>query len=126
MGKLEKIVVLSVLFLISVIVVLSLSTGTIEDDAPTAGLLEAPGAIDGAGFNDFGAGPAGSADARVAQLPVDHSPETSTPLERPGSGAPASVAPSTAFNTKVTLLSPGEAPRSQGGKIQRVEDRRSL
>ena len=30
------------------------------------------------------------------------------------------------INTKVTLLPPGEAPRSQGGKIQRVEDRRNL
>lgn len=28
------------------------------------------------------------------------------------------------INTKVTLIPPGDAPRSQGGKIQRVEDRR--
>ena len=30
------------------------------------------------------------------------------------------------LNTTVTLIAPGEAPRSQGGKIKRVEDRRSL
>ena len=30
------------------------------------------------------------------------------------------------LNTTVTLLAPGDAPRSQGGKIQRVEDRRRL
>lgn len=28
------------------------------------------------------------------------------------------------INTKVTLIAPGEAPRSEGGKIKRVEDRR--
>ena len=30
------------------------------------------------------------------------------------------------LNTKVTLLPPGDAPRSEGGKIQRVDDRRGL
>ncbi len=30
------------------------------------------------------------------------------------------------LSTTVTLLAPGEAPRSQGGKIKRVEDRRSI
>ena len=30
------------------------------------------------------------------------------------------------LSTKITLLAPGEAPRSEGGKIQRVEDRRGL
>jgi phenylacetate-coenzyme A ligase PaaK-like adenylate-forming protein len=27
---------------------------------------------------------------------------------------------------KVTLLAPGQAPRSEGGKLRRVEDRRNL
>ncbi|MFT5051427.1 MAG: nucleoid-associated protein YgaU [Chlamydiales bacterium] len=60
MGKLEKGVVLGVLFLISVIMVLSINTGT-----PDAGEL---------GHEPL--------ENRVAQLPVDRSPETSTPLER--------------------------------------------
>ncbi|MEM7130487.1 MAG: phenylacetate--CoA ligase [Chloroflexota bacterium] len=30
------------------------------------------------------------------------------------------------LNTKVTLIAPGQAPRSEGGKIQRVDDRRGL
>ncbi len=30
------------------------------------------------------------------------------------------------LNTKVTLLGPGEAPRSQGGKLRRVIDKRVL
>ena len=30
------------------------------------------------------------------------------------------------LNVKVTLLAPGQAPRSEGGKLSRVEDRRSL
>ena len=29
------------------------------------------------------------------------------------------------INTKVTLIAPGEAPRSQGGKLKRLEDRRN-
>lgn len=30
------------------------------------------------------------------------------------------------LGTKITLIAPGEAPRSQGGKIKRVEDRRAI
>jgi len=60
MGKLEKGVVLGVLFLISVIMVLSISTGEANDDGADLEPLE----------------------SRVAQLPIDRSPETSTPLER--------------------------------------------
>jgi phenylacetate-CoA ligase len=30
------------------------------------------------------------------------------------------------LNVKVTLLVPGQAPRSEGGKLRRVEDRRNL
>jgi len=29
-------------------------------------------------------------------------------------------------NAKVTLLAPGEGPRSEGGKLSRIEDRRNL
>ncbi|MCB0018186.1 MAG: hypothetical protein KDE09_10390, partial [Anaerolineales bacterium] len=30
------------------------------------------------------------------------------------------------LNTTVEMVAPGEAPRSEGGKIKRIEDRRSL
>jgi phenylacetate-coenzyme A ligase PaaK-like adenylate-forming protein len=30
------------------------------------------------------------------------------------------------INTTVEMLAPGAAPRSEGGKIQRIEDRRAL
>lgn len=75
MGKLEKIVVLGVLFLITLIIVLSLSTGPVDET--------------GADSGQIASNRQELSDTRVARRAIDRSPETSTPLERPSYSRPS-------------------------------------
>lgn len=60
------------------------------------------------------------------RLPPDKAAPEDHVLDHLSSTVASTIKSSTGCSVRVTLLAPGAAPRSQGGKLSRVDDRRSI